>query len=208
MAADDVWDELVLHAALRWEDIDRERALLRRARHLGLSLSELAAHHGIRSRQGMQDHLDRLDALVDAGVPDVHLTRDARRRQKARPADQRWLEAHQDDVLNVLRALVAQIDRVLRPGPGPDERDSDCENDQDRGDHGDGTGLEWFSELRADLEDQVLTPATLGLLGLLLGELRTQSEVLALDHGHGLHRALRTAERLRATWEDARTRVR
>lgn len=190
VAADDVWDELVLHAALRWEDIDRERALLRRARHLGLSLSELAAHHGIRTRQGMQDHLDRLDALVDVGTPDVHLTRAARRREKARPADQRWLDTHHHEVLDGLRALVHQVDRALF-----------------RADTGEGADaeLEWLDELRADVDDDALSPATLGLLGLLLGELRPRPEVGTLDRAHGLHRAMRSCERLRSWWEAARS---
>lgn len=189
-AADDVWDELILSAALHWEELERERALLRRARSLGLSLSELGAHLGIRTRQGTRDYLDRLDALVQAGTPDVYLSRDARRRARARPADQRWLDDHHEEVRGVLDQLLAQVARVLPNDPGD-------------GETADG-GLEWVEELRSDVEDGDLTPATMGLVGLVLGELRVDPEVQALDRSHGVHRALRAAEGLRARYAEAR----
>jgi hypothetical protein len=97
-AVDDVWDELTLSAAVHSAEVERQRALLRRARHLGLSLSELGAHFGIRTRQGMRDHLDRLDALVETGTPDQQHTRETRREARAQPADQRWLDAHREDL--------------------------------------------------------------------------------------------------------------
>lgn len=189
-AADDVWDELILSAALHWEELERERSLLRRARSLGLSLSELGAHLGIRTRQGTQDYLDRLDALVQAGTPDVHLSREARRRAKARPADQRWLDEHHEEVHGALDRLLGQVARVFPNDAGA------CES-------ADG-GLEWVDELRVDVEAGDLTPATMGLLGLVLGELRVDPEVQALDRGHGVHRALRAAEGLRARYAEAR----
>ena len=69
-AYDDVWDELILDAALYWDELARRRALLTRARRLGVSLSELGAHLGIGSRQGVRDYLDRLAATLEAGSPD------------------------------------------------------------------------------------------------------------------------------------------
>lgn len=194
LEADDIWDEFILSAALRWEELERERALLRRARSVGLSLAEIGAHLGIRTRQGTQDYLDRLDALVQVGVPDVHLTREERRRAKARPAEQRWLDEHRRAVQEVIEDLLAQADRAL-PVEGA------LVGADDEPESGD---LEWAAELRADLEDAALTPATMALLGLVLGELRVDHRVQALDRGHGLHRAMRAAERLRARYADAR----
>jgi hypothetical protein len=64
LAADDVWDELVLSAWVYWDQRRRERELLHRGRRLGLSLAELGRYLGIGTRQGMRDYLDRLDALL------------------------------------------------------------------------------------------------------------------------------------------------
>jgi hypothetical protein len=64
LAADDVWDELVLSAWVYWDERRRERELLHRARRYGLSLSELGHFLGIGTRQGTRDYLDRLDALL------------------------------------------------------------------------------------------------------------------------------------------------
>jgi hypothetical protein len=44
----------------------------------------------------------------------------------------------------------------------------------------------------------------MGALSLALGELRVHPAVRDLDRGHGVHRALRTAERLRARYDEAR----
>jgi hypothetical protein len=64
LAADDIWDELVLSAWVYWDQRRRERELLHRARCYGLSLSELGRYLGIATRQGMRDYIDRLDALL------------------------------------------------------------------------------------------------------------------------------------------------
>ncbi|MGH3715436.1 MAG: hypothetical protein ACRDT4_18520, partial [Micromonosporaceae bacterium] len=58
LAAADVWDELILSAWCWWDHKARERELLARAQRYGLSLSDLGAFLGIRSRQGMRDYLD------------------------------------------------------------------------------------------------------------------------------------------------------
>lgn len=193
--ADDIWDELTLSAALRWEELERERALLRRARSVGLSLAEVGAYLGIRTRQGTQDYLDRLDALVRVGTPDVHLTRAARRQAKARPSDQRWIDDHHSDVREVVTELLRQVDRAITESAlSGDDVTEDERNDTS----------EWLDELRADLADGALSPATMALLGLVLGDLRTDPRVQSFDRGHGLHRALRAAERLRARFSEAR----
>lgn len=205
LRTDDAWDELILSAALHWEELARQRGLLRRARGLGVSLSELAAHFGISTRQGMQARLDRLEALVKVGSPDVDLTRRARRADKGRAGDQRWLDAHHGEINPLLRDLLAQVDRTLPPlHVGATDHDEADHRHGDAPDRDDEASLEWLDELRADVDAGAVTPATMGILGLVLGELRTRSEVAVLDRSHGLHRALRRVERLRATWEHAR----
>lgn len=67
--ADDVADALVVDAALWWQERERHRALLRRARSLGMSLSEIGARLGLSSKSAVRDHLDRLDALVELTAP-------------------------------------------------------------------------------------------------------------------------------------------
>jgi hypothetical protein len=191
-AVDDVWDELTLSAAVHWAEVERERALLRRARHLGLSLSELGAHFGIRTRQGMRDHLDRLDALVETGTPDEQHTRDTRREARARPADQRWLDTHHDDMTTTISQLVEQLDRIDLSPTAADNAETD------------GHEAEWVDELRLETQRGELTTGTMGVLSLALGELRVHPTVRDLDRGHGLHRALRAAERLRARYDEAR----
>jgi hypothetical protein len=57
---------------------------------------------------------------------------------------------------------------------------------------------DWAGELRADLVDDHLTPATLSMLGLVLGPLRISVDEAHLDPAHGLRRAMRSAESLRA----------
>jgi hypothetical protein len=78
VVAADTLDGLVLSVWLWWEDRRRERALLRRGLHLGLTLGELGTPLGISSPQGLRDRLDRLDALLAFDRPDEKLTRAAR----------------------------------------------------------------------------------------------------------------------------------
>lgn len=63
--ADDLADALVLDAALWWSERERRRSLLRRARSLGMSLSEIGARLNLASKSAVRDHLDRLDAQID-----------------------------------------------------------------------------------------------------------------------------------------------
>lgn len=67
--ADDVADALVLDAALWWSERERHRSLLRRARALGMSLSEIGARLGLHSKSAVRDHLDRLDAQIELTAP-------------------------------------------------------------------------------------------------------------------------------------------
>ena len=200
VATDDVADELVLHAWVWWEERHRERSLLRRARHLGVSLSELGAQLGLTTRQGMQDYLDRLDALLTTGLRDEQLTRAERRQARARLQEQPWIETYHQDIAAVIDRLLTEIDRILPAADSghwdTDAADSEVDEPNDV--------LEWIDELRADRDDDALSPATLAVLGLVTGQLHVHPAVRALDPNHGLRRALRTANRLRSAAAERR----
>lgn len=60
----DAWDQLVLSAWVYWDERRREAELIRHALSRGLSLREVGAFVGLRSRQGVRDHLDSLEARL------------------------------------------------------------------------------------------------------------------------------------------------
>ena len=57
-------DELILSAWVFWDELRRERELLKRVLREGKSLAEIGAFLGLRTRQGVRHYLDRLDALL------------------------------------------------------------------------------------------------------------------------------------------------
>jgi hypothetical protein len=187
-AAADTLDALVLTTWLWWEDRRRERALLRRGLHLGLTHTELGVPLGITTRQGLRDRLDRLDALLAYHRPDEQLTREARREARASDPRQAWLDAHRGLVQEVLSTLLDQADRLDTQG--------DPHGDNS-GDNSEPAEEDWLGELRADLAADRLTPATLSMLGLALGPLRITVHQAGLAPGHGLHRAIRAADAVR-----------
>ena len=159
--ADDIADALVLEAALWWSEREREAALLRRARALGMSLSEIGARLGLSSKSATREHLDRLEVLLELtapagftrtpaagprtrarpdGITDwggrVPTTTDTTRarRQLARAAagQHAWLHAHGHTVLGVITRLVSQIERALpRAAHAHDPQLPDSEPDTD-----------------------------------------------------------------------------
>jgi hypothetical protein len=195
--AADALDGLVLQTWLWWEDRRRERALLRRGVRAGLHHRELAGPLGIASRQGLRDRLDRLEALLAHDHPDEKLTRAARREATQRVDRQRWIAER----AAIVRAVVDRLFRELARAPefstiltciedGSADREDRSSPMVEAG--------EWLTELRADLEEDQLSPATLGVLGLALAPLRIALHDSGLDEGHGLWRAVRDAERLRS----------
>lgn len=193
-AAADTQDALVLVTWLWWEDRRRERNLLRRGRHLGLSLSDLGAPLGVTSRRGLADRLDRLDALLEYDRPDEQLSRADRRQLKARPAEQGWIDLHRDEIRAVIAGLLAQAARSHLHSPTPGSAPVDDPTGD--GEPGQVEGA-WLDELRADYDTDHLTPATMALLGLAAAELRATRAVAELDSHHGLRRSLRAVEQLR-----------
>lgn len=172
----DVTDSLILGVALWWDDRRRLRRTLHRGRSLGLFLGQLGAPMGIRTPQGTQDLIDRLDALMAYDRPDEQLSRAARRAAAADhdAARYAWVELHREQIAGAAAGLLAAADRY-----GLEER-------------------EWIDELGIDHADGEYTPGSIGVLGLAAGEVRTAPAVVALDTPHGVHRVLVAAERLRS----------
>jgi hypothetical protein len=191
VAAADTLDALVLTTWLWWEDRRRERALLRRGMSLGLTHTELGRPLGITTRQGLRDRVDRLEALLAYDRPDEQLTRDARREARRSDPRQAWLDAHHEDVHLVLSTLLEQIERLPPP-----QSSSGPHAPQDA--HRPADEQDWLDELRADVTDHDITPATLSILGLALGPLRITVHDAELARSHGLVRAIRACDVLRA----------
>uniref|UniRef100_UPI0004912989 hypothetical protein n=1 Tax=Pseudonocardia acaciae TaxID=551276 RepID=UPI0004912989 len=222
LAAADVWDELILSAWCWWDHKARERELLARAQRYGLSLSDLGAFLGIRSRQGMRDYLDRGAALLDerarhAATParaatgdgatsaltrhrgrtraergaDVHATRAARRAAAQAGPRRRWIAEHRPVITATLDRLLRECARAeLHPNPSDD-------NGDDNGEVALGDYLSWLAE---DLSTDAVTDGTFGALGLVLGELRAHPTATEAPANHGIHQAIRAADRLRADY--------
>jgi hypothetical protein len=240
LAAGDVWDELVLSAWVYWDQRRRERELLNRGLHLGLSLSEVGRYLGIGTRQGTRDYLDRLDALLgeyttQSALPrraatgdgttdplarygratrkqrgaDVHSTRATRVSRRAKPSQTDWITLHQARIRSVLRGLLIQAARVgLHPSDASDKSDNvnlhgdvttpggalpDAQVDDDPlADY-----LTWLTE---DFDSDQINPGTIGTLGLVLGQLRTNATATELPRNHGLRLAMGAADRLRSDY--------
>lgn len=196
VAQADVADALVLSTWLWWQDRRRELQLLRRGRHLGLTLTQLGSPLGIGD-QGVTDRIDRLAALLAYDRPDEQLTRAVRRAARVADPERAWIDRHQAQLVRVVDSLLNQVERVGRPTAGADA--------------GGGWGRpeawpagseagEWLEELRRDLVDEHVTPGTVAVLGLAVAALRAERVVIELNTRHGLHRALREADRQRQSF--------
>lgn len=178
----DVCDAITLINWLWWDDRRRELHFLKAGRSRGLFLAQLGAQVGI-GKQGVVDRIDRLDALLRYDRPDEKIIRAARyaarQAHQCRPAQQAWFNAHRDELVSVVSGLVSQADRYQL---------EDAERD-------------WLDQLRGDLSDDTLAPATIiTMLGLATAEIRTAPTILALNSArpHTVHRLLVRADRLRS----------
>lgn len=200
VAARDCNDAMILHAWCWWDERRRERALLRRGLALAVTATELGSALGIRSRQGVRDRLDRLDALLAHDRPDEQLARASRRAQHDRGGEQQWLDEHHVQIRAVLTALVAQTHRFLRgvssaEAPrGTESAGSDTATAAGPG----GEIADWLAEIIADLAVDEITAATMALAGLLSGALRAHPAARNLDPRHRLHATLLELEALRS----------
>lgn len=200
----DVTDGLVLHSWDRAEAVRRERDLLRDGVALGIPLSQLGAPLGLGSRvrsergnrrQGVQDRLDRLEALLRYDRPDAKITRAARR--VAREAAARSAAGEQDPQAAWLRANSSWISQVaaalLALEPLADDE-----------------AAEMLVEVRHDWSDGAWTPGSLVWLGMAAQALRVSSfvekstgtvrYVADLGATHRAHRAIKAVEDLRAAF--------
>jgi hypothetical protein len=175
----DVCDALTLNNWLWWEDRRRELHFLKAGRDRGLFLSQLGAQVGV-GKQGVLDRIDRLEALLRYDRPDEKITRASRRAERERrerlPAEEAWLDTRRTELRAVITGLVDQADRF-----DVEERD-------------------WVDELEIDGRDDVISPATMVILGLAAAELRTAVPVLNLDSArpYAVHTLLARADDLRS----------
>ena len=213
-------DQLILSAWIYWDERRRERELLHRTLRDGKPLAEVGAFLGIRTRQGVRDYLDRLDALLaehhrsvtttrtpaigdGATDPlqrhgtrsraqrgaDEHATRAGRAAARLKPTREAWIERHHDRIAAVVRGV---LDQSARLGITPHQSDDD--ELPDLGDY-----LAWLDE---DLAGGEFDHGSFGSLGLVLGDLRTHPSLDELAANHGIHQAIREADRLRADYAD------
>lgn len=199
----DVDDGLVLHNWNRAEELRRERDLLRGGIALGIPLSQLGAPLGLGSRvrsidgnrrQGVQDRLDRLEALLEYDRPDASITRAARRvaRETAdrkaageRDPQNAWLHANASWISSVAAQLLA-----AEP-------------------FADDATAELLVEVRHDWRDGEWTPGSLVWLSMAAQALRVSSfvdksntvrYVADLGATHRVHRAIKGVEDLRSAF--------
>jgi hypothetical protein len=199
----DVDDGLVLHNWNRAQEQRRERDLLRDGITLGIPLSQLGAPLGLGSRirsadgnrrQGVQDRLDRLEALLKFDRPDASITRAARRvaretaeRKAAGEHDPQtaWLHANASWISGVAAQLLA-----LEP-------------------FADDAAAELLVEVRHDWRDGEWTPGSLVWMSMAAQALRVSSfvdksntvrYVADLGATHRAHRTIKAVEDLRAAF--------
>lgn len=153
----DVCDALTLNNWLWWEHRRRELHFLKAGRDRGLFLSQIGAQLGLR-KQGVRDLIDRLEALLRYDRPDEKLTRAGRATAARRPAAERWIAKHREELTALIDDLVVQANRYQLA-------------DEDR---------EFIDELARDAREDDMNPATMSLLGLAAGELRTAAPVVKL----------------------------
>lgn len=177
----DICDALTLNNWLWWEDRRRELHFLKAGRARGLFLSQLGSQVGV-GKQGVLDRIDRLEALLRYDRPDEKITRAerhaARTAGERRSAELYWLELHGEQVRSLAKAVIDYAAQY---------RLEDVER-------------EWIDELAIDLHDDVLSPATMVLVGLAAAELRTAAVVIALDSSrpHRVHTTLSRVDELRS----------
>ncbi|SPX94891.1 Uncharacterised protein [Mycobacterium xenopi] len=182
----DVRDALTLNNWCWWEDRRRELYFLTAGRDRGLFLSELGAQVGVKTRQGVIDRIDRLEALLRYDRPNEQISRAARRSKREarerRAGEEAWLSAHREELVGVITELVSHADRY---GLEVEDR-------------------EWLDELAIDARDGELTPATMVILGLAATEVRNAPAVLALDstRPHAVHMVLARVDGLRCQFAE------
>lgn len=147
----------------------------------------------------------------------MHATRAARRAAREQGSRRRWIAEHQQIITSTLERLLREGARLgLRPDPSEDPGDDSTDQeyqpvsgnpdgDVDGAGDGDldgaGPGLgDYLAWLAEDLADDAVADGTFGALGLALGELRGHPVVTAAPTNHGIHQAIRAADRLRADY--------
>lgn len=173
----DAVDRITLTVWLWWDDRRRHRDAIRDALRL-LHASQVGAALGMTTRQGARDRHDRLKALLRYDRPNEKLTRAARREAAldSQHGDARtaWVSTRHVLLDHTTTRLLEAAARYRIT-----ERD-------------------WLDELAADQDSQAWTPGSIGVLGLAIGEIRTDPTILALPGHHPVFRDLAAADRIRA----------
>lgn len=183
----DAADALRLCAWLWWEQRREELAWLKRGRALGLFLAQLGAPFGV-GKQGVVERIDRHEALLRLDRPNEKITRDQRRAEREqatrRDVEQAWVDAHANDLSELVNALAAEADRFELA-------------DEDR---------EWLDEAVRDARDGAWSPGSMTMLGMAVDEVRTAPPVVELDstRPHKVHHLLARLDELRAEFAGLR----
>jgi hypothetical protein len=150
----DVHDAVILRQWLYWQGEEAELWFLEQAIRVGVPLSSLAAALGVASRQAVHERLrlGRRKREVLLGQPyrgDL-----GAQDQEERGAEQTWLDRHRKEVLALSAEAVAH--RHL----------------------GTPEAQEWLDEVARDVRDSAVTPGSLQILRVALGDLATSPAVL------------------------------
>jgi hypothetical protein len=184
---------LYLDNWLWWDAQRRRRDLLRRCIREGMFLAQIGSPLGI-GKQGVNDQLDRLDALLRFDRPDEQLIREIRRKERLESVETDWITAHRDALLTLIDDLVAEADRWQLD---EDDRTMLDELAQDAQDERDEDTADGFS------------PSTMSLLNLAVLEISTAQPVAELSttpqanrRPYTVHEVLRAADQLRHEFAD------
>jgi hypothetical protein len=230
VAAQDVWDELVLSAWVHWDELRRERELLHRARRYGLSLAELGRFLGIGTRQGARDYLDRLDALL----AESHGQRSALTEQSYEQDEgRRHGDPRREPPPGIATSFVGRS-RASRGAAAQRSRDrrratrtrptreawiahhrpriatiaaellaqaARLGHTPSESEADQPAGLtDYLAWLAEDLATNEIGTGVFATLGLILGELRTAPTVTERAGNHGIHQVIATVDQLRADY--------
>lgn len=115
-------DAATLVNHLHWQMRSAQLWTLKRAVGMGHHLSTIGSEFGIKTRQGTQDRIDRLDALLMRGKPDAEVMRDRRRSNRERElmgdVENAWIAANERRLVDIAVEMNALADLFNLPDDG------------------------------------------------------------------------------------------
>lgn len=180
--------------------LDRAEALLDERAHI-IETSRAAA-----TGDGKTDVLARFGRTTRAARgADVHATRAKRRANRVKTTRTDWIASRADVIIATGQRLLDEAARLgIHPHPTEDPSPASSEEDEPGLEEGPveigiGDYLAWLVD---DLKVGHVGTGTFGTLGLVLGELRAHSAVTGQPANHGIHRAIRAGDQLRASYAE------